>query len=343
MSKIYIIRDHDYDGVTPVDCEANRCIRLTSRTKLVDEFDIKPTQRIRIEVFSTHGFPEQVDVSGFFHPQLSSKDCEILVTECVPTFEISDLDTNRDKRLLKMTIYMNHIDSDICFYPRNMTKIRNPNPLLVFFRGIVDNYLLIATSRMCGQDGKGLSYPGDEVKLSFIDKNNLGAPNITIRTDDGPILFNYKYCFDGNIYFEEYDQYYLEFIMPEKPVYIDVTVGEDASVKEENKMEPKTTTNAIVDTFTIPEQVAKRLSDLLVKQSIREKLLDQNIENAEKYERMENMLVPIVAEINQLKNQITMEYVPEKYQSDMYVWNYDGYDIDGCTVYIHNAGINMTQ
>lgn len=343
MSKIYITRNHDYDGVTPVDCEAERCIRLTSRTKLVDEFDIKPTQRVRIEVFSIHGFPEQVDVSGLFHPQLSSKDCEIIVTECVPTFEILDQDANRGKRLHKMTIHMNHIDSDICFYPNKITKVGNPNPLLVFFRGIVDNYLLISTSGTSGQDGKGLSYPRDEVKLSFIDKNNLGAPNITVRTDDGPILFNYKYYSCDKIYLEGYDQYDVEFIMPEKPVYIDVIDNKDASVEEENKMEPKTTTNSIVDTFTIPEQVAKRLSELLVKQSIREKLLDQNIENAEKYERMESMLIPIVAEINQLKNQITMEYVPEKYQSDMYVWNYDGYEIDGCTVYIHNAGVNMTR
>lgn len=105
--------------------------------------------------------------------------------------------------------------------------------------------------------------------------------------------------------------------------------------KEAMKMEPKTTGTTIVDTFNIPEQVAKRLSELLVKQSIREKMLDQNIENPDKYEKMENMLVPIVAEIESLKNYITKECVPAEYRSDNFAWNYDGYEIDGCVVSIY--------
>lgn len=112
---------------------------------------------------------------------------------------------------------------------------------------------------------------------------------------------------------------------------------EHAQNKEDELMEPKTQSQEIVTTFQIEEPIAKQLSELLIKQSIREKLLDQNINNPTKYEQMEQMLVPIVAQIESLKNYITKECVPAKYRSEQYVWNYDGYEIDGCTVYIYNA------
>ena len=99
-------------------------------------------------------------------------------------------------------------------------------------------------------------------------------------------------------------------------------------------MEPKTNGMVVVSTFEIPDELAKRLSDLLVQQSIREKVLANYIDDPAKYEQAESLLIPIVAEVESIKNMITREYVPVGYRSDEYMWNYDGYEIDGNRVQI---------
>ena len=86
----------------------------------------------------------------------------------------------------------------------------------------------------------------------------------------------------------------------------------------------------IVGYFDIPEELAKELSELLTKQSIREKLLLQLIDEPSKYEQAENMLLPIVAKIEAIKIKITEDYVPEPYRSPIYVWSYDGWEVSGC-------------
>ena len=83
----------------------------------------------------------------------------------------------------------------------------------------------------------------------------------------------------------------------------------------------------MIDTFEIPEELAKELSELMTKQSIRERMLLMLVDQPTRYEEMERMLIPIVNRIDFIKNKITSEYVPEKYRSDKYVWNYNGYDI----------------
>lgn len=81
-----------------------------------------------------------------------------------------------------------------------------------------------------------------------------------------------------------------------------------------------------VATFQIPDELAKRLSDLLVTQSIRERVL-ANLVGKPEYDQMENKLIAIVNEIDAIKNKITMEYVPDEYRSERFTWTYEGYGI----------------
>jgi hypothetical protein len=88
----------------------------------------------------------------------------------------------------------------------------------------------------------------------------------------------------------------------------------------------------IIDSFMIPEDMAKELSELLIKQSVRENLLLKLIDNSDQYETMEQSLIPIASKIEAIKMKITQSCVPAKYQSKEYSWNYNGYEISGCEV-----------
>lgn len=84
----------------------------------------------------------------------------------------------------------------------------------------------------------------------------------------------------------------------------------------------------VIDYFEIPEDLARELSELLTKQTIRERSLAQVIGEPEKYEEAEKLLIPVVSRIEAIKVRITKEYVPEKYNSIRYMWNYDGWEVD---------------
>lgn len=96
----------------------------------------------------------------------------------------------------------------------------------------------------------------------------------------------------------------------------------------------------IVGSFEIPEELAKELSELLTKQTIRERVLIQVIDDPVKYEQAENMLVPITSKIESIKVKITNDYVPQMYRSAKYIWNYDGYEVAGCNVNILTTANN---
>lgn len=87
----------------------------------------------------------------------------------------------------------------------------------------------------------------------------------------------------------------------------------------------------VVDTFEIPNELAHELSDLLTKQTIRERLLDRMIQQGDDngYNAAEEKLMPIVSKIEAIKNKITNEYVPLFYASSEYSWNYNGYEVSG--------------
>ena len=82
-----------------------------------------------------------------------------------------------------------------------------------------------------------------------------------------------------------------------------------------------------VTTFEVPEEIAKKLSDLLTKQTIKERLLMQLTNEPEKFEAVEKMLIPITEEISALQIKITNEHIPEEYNSQEYIWNYDGWAV----------------
>lgn len=90
----------------------------------------------------------------------------------------------------------------------------------------------------------------------------------------------------------------------------------------------------VIDTFVIPEELAKELSELLTKQTIRERLLLQLVDDKAKYDAAEDMLIPVTARIEAIKIKITKEYVPEKYNDMKYQWNYDGWEVDENVVQI---------
>lgn len=85
----------------------------------------------------------------------------------------------------------------------------------------------------------------------------------------------------------------------------------------------------VVGHFEIPEELAKELSDNLTIQTIRQRLLSDVVGNAEKYDAVERSLIPVVARIEAIKLKITKEFVPEQYNSIQYMWNYNGYEVDG--------------
>lgn len=85
----------------------------------------------------------------------------------------------------------------------------------------------------------------------------------------------------------------------------------------------------LVDRFEIPDELARELSDLLTRQTIRERMLMQLLDDPDKYKKIEDALVPITARIEAIKLKITKEYIPGHYSFARFIWNYDGYEVDG--------------
>jgi len=83
-----------------------------------------------------------------------------------------------------------------------------------------------------------------------------------------------------------------------------------------------------VTTFEIPEEIAKRLSILLVKEKVRRELLSNLVGNKSKFEEVEQLLVEVSSEVEKIKYDITTLYVPEKYRSEEFIWDYNGFEID---------------
>ena len=85
----------------------------------------------------------------------------------------------------------------------------------------------------------------------------------------------------------------------------------------------------IIDSFEIPEELAQELSELLTKQTIRDRVLMNLVDDPVKFEEAEKMLIPITAKIEAIKSQITKEFVPSKYNDARYSWNYEGHMVSG--------------
>lgn len=121
----------------------------------------------------------------------------------------------------------------------------------------------------------------------------------------------------------------IAFTMPNDDVMIKVKLNVEGRTKMEEK-----TKNGIIEMVPIPEDMARELSDLLIKQTIRERVLVQLVGQPDKYDEAEKMLMPIVAKIEAIKVKITREHIPAKFNDEKYVWNFNGYEIDGAAVEI---------
>lgn len=91
----------------------------------------------------------------------------------------------------------------------------------------------------------------------------------------------------------------------------------------------------LVGKFVIPDDVAKELSELLTKQTIREHLLSSLVMDKEKYEEVEKQLIPVMQKVDALKNKITTQYVPSEFNDEKFMWNYDGYEVSGNTLQVY--------
>ena len=92
-----------------------------------------------------------------------------------------------------------------------------------------------------------------------------------------------------------------------------------------------------VEVFEIPEYLAKELSDLLVRESIRKKLLSEVLNDPVKYEQIEDLLAKATERIDEIKHLITIEYVPDEFHSEKFIWDYKGYSIDKNVVSIYKV------
>lgn len=94
----------------------------------------------------------------------------------------------------------------------------------------------------------------------------------------------------------------------------------------------------VIDVFTIPDEMAKELSELLGRNAVKkEQLPILFAQNPAKYEEMEGMLVADQARAEALQMRITADYVPDKYRSEEYTWRYTTYDISGNEVWIKKS------
>lgn len=181
------------------------------------------------------------------------------------------------------------------------------------------------------------SSPGNQLYLSILTHYKSDG-NISISTyvNKTPVPFTMTDPMyvgtneDGN----EFVKYDIEFTMPPGNVIVSgsfTTKWEEREMDKIKENAEKVRTpgpDGVIDTFTIPEELAQELSDLLIKQSIRQNTVNSCVGDPEKYGQAEAMLIPITAEIDKIKYHISTELVPKKYRSSKYRWNFNGWEID---------------
>ena len=83
-----------------------------------------------------------------------------------------------------------------------------------------------------------------------------------------------------------------------------------------------------VTKIKIPEDVAKELSDLINKKTVRLEVAASCIKDDEAYAIAESKLIQVTERMEFLKDVITNQFIPLEYKSEEYTWNYNGYLID---------------
>lgn len=172
-------------------------------------------------------------------------------------------------------------------------------------------------SRACFNccDSLNLIDVGDRIIISFEEDEGYSFDRIVFISESNDTKLKWPF----QLYHKR-----IEFYMPTESIKIKLIFINN---KLKEKGELKKMENNVITEFEIPETLAKELSELLVKQSIRERLLLQLIDEPVKFEKYEKILIPIVSKIEAIKAKITSEYVPSEYASEEYSWNYNGWEI----------------
>lgn len=95
--------------------------------------------------------------------------------------------------------------------------------------------------------------------------------------------------------------------------------------------------STVIDTFEIPDEMARELDRLIVQVDIMKDMLAASVGNEANFNKLQEKLVPLQSRYTTIKNLITYQYVPGKYNSESYSWNYPGYELSGNTCWIQNT------
>lgn len=92
-----------------------------------------------------------------------------------------------------------------------------------------------------------------------------------------------------------------------------------------------------VGEFKIPEDIAMPLSKLMSKKSLIMQLMDQNINDDDKFETYSEKGIALEDEIQQYQRRINETYLPDKFKLPHLQWNYNGYALAGCTIEVYST------
>lgn len=95
--------------------------------------------------------------------------------------------------------------------------------------------------------------------------------------------------------------------------------------------------STVIDTFEIPDEMARELDRLIIQVDIMKDMLAANVIDDGRFDKLQEKLIPLQSRYTTLKNLITYQYVPSKYNSENYSWNYPGYELTGNTCWIQRT------
>lgn len=95
--------------------------------------------------------------------------------------------------------------------------------------------------------------------------------------------------------------------------------------------------SSVIDTFEIPDEMAKELDQLITRVGIMKDILAANVNNQAAYDKLEAKLMPLQSRYSTIKSAITYQYVPAKYNSNDFSWVYPGYDLAGNICWIERT------
>lgn len=83
-----------------------------------------------------------------------------------------------------------------------------------------------------------------------------------------------------------------------------------------------------VGTFTISDELAQQLTDLMAKRDVYESLMIKAANDPAAFEMIEGRLLDTVRKYDAVRNRITDELLPNEYRNEKYTWSYRGWEVD---------------